>query len=62
MSKANLLTLDQFAQLLGISYWSARGFLDRGELRKLRIGGRVYVCRREAEKLAQKHLAGYSRG
>ena len=61
MTKANLLTLDQVAQLLGVSYWSARGFLDRGELRKLRIGGRVYVSRIEAERLARKYLSPSSR-
>ena len=62
MTREDLLTLDEVAQLLGVSYWSARGFLDRGELRKLRIGGRVYVTRRDAEKLAKKYLAGGSRG
>ena len=58
MAKANLLTLDQIARLLGVTYWTARGFLARGELRKLKIGGRVYVPREEAERLLKKIMAG----
>ncbi len=61
MTREDLLTLDEVAQLLGVSYWSARGFLDRGELRKIRIGGRVYVARKDAERLARKYLSRSSR-
>lgn len=45
------VTVEQAAELLGISRWSAYEAAKRGELPIVRIGKRILIPRRRLEKL-----------
>ena len=52
------VTLDEAAAYLGISKTTLRGFLDRGELPAIRLGGRprlIRIARRDLERFADRH-------
>lgn len=48
-----LLTLSAAARRLGVSRWTLRRWLFRGELRAVRVGGRLRVPLLEVRRLAR---------
>ncbi len=61
-SKANnktvaprLFSLKRAAEYLGISYWTIRDYIFRGELPSVRLGRRVLVDVRDLDALVEKY-------
>ena len=50
-----LFSLKRAAEYLGISYWTIRDYIFRGELPSVRLGRRVLVDVRDLDALVEKY-------
>ncbi len=61
MPKTDLATIQEACEILGFSYWSIVGLLKRGDLKKVKVGGRVFISYAHIEQFRRK-LAEASKG
>ncbi|MDR3742168.1 MAG: helix-turn-helix domain-containing protein [Terracidiphilus sp.] len=52
-NEIDFLTVDEAAQLVGMSHWSIRRWLDSGKLTRYRAASRVVVSRAELLELVK---------
>jgi len=50
MLKTDFATIQEACEILGFSYWSIVGLLKRGDLKKVKVGGRVFISRAQIEQ------------
>lgn len=49
-----LMSLNEAADYLGVSYWHIRDLIDKGKLSKVQLGRRVLVDIRDADNLIEE--------
>lgn len=49
-----LKSVEEAAELLGISKWTVRGYIREGKLKSVRLGRRVLLAEDELERLVAK--------
>lgn len=49
-----LMSLNEAAKYLGVSYWHIRDLIDKGKLSKVQLGRRVLIDIRDLDKLIEE--------
>lgn len=50
-----LMSLQDAGSYLGISYWSVRSLIDRGDLPAVRFGRRLLIDKKDLDDLIENH-------
>ncbi len=50
-----LISLREAGSYLGISYWSVRSLVDRGDLPAVRFGRRLLIDKKDLDDLIENH-------
>ena len=54
--RARLLNCDEVAQLLGVSHWSIRSWINRGDVRSVKLGRRRLILSSEVDRIISEGL------
>jgi predicted site-specific integrase-resolvase len=55
-ARAELLPVKSFAERLGVSVWTARGWCYRGTVASVKIGSKLLVPTGEVERIIRENL------
>ena len=50
-----LISLREAGSYLGVSYWSVRSLIDRGDLPTVRLGRRLLIDKKDLDALVENH-------
>ena len=54
-SQVRLLDLHRACKYIGLSYWTLREMVSRGELSFVRVGRRIFIDRQDLDRWIEEH-------